>query len=69
MVSHDPWAEQESRLMGKVCDLYKGMKLIYQPCSRLRAALRAPFIKYTNGSRCYGSIYGFRYDDDNGIPR
>jgi hypothetical protein len=45
--------------MGKVCDLCRGMKLIYQSCSRLREALGAPLIRDTDGSRCYGSIYGF----------
>jgi hypothetical protein len=55
--------------MGKVCDLCRGMKLIYQPCSRLRAALGAPLFRDTNGSRCYGSIYGFGYDDDNDVSR
>jgi hypothetical protein len=45
------------------------MKLIYQSCSRLRAALEAPFINDIDGSRFYGSIYGFGYDDDNDVPR
>jgi hypothetical protein len=35
------------------------MKLIYQLCSRLRAALRSSLIRDTDGSRCYGSINGF----------
>jgi hypothetical protein len=35
------------------------MKLIYQLCSQLRAALGAPLIRDTDGSRCYGSIDGF----------
>jgi hypothetical protein len=33
--------------MGKMCDLYRGMKLIYQSCSRLRAALGAPLFRDT----------------------
>jgi hypothetical protein len=37
------------------------MKLIYQSCSQLRAALGAPLIRDINGSRYYGSIYGFGY--------
>jgi hypothetical protein len=45
--------------MGKVCDLCRGMKLIYQSCSRLRAALGASLIRDTDSLRCYGSIYGF----------
>jgi hypothetical protein len=69
MGSHDPRAERESWLMGKVCDLCRGMKLIYHPCSRLRAALGAPLIRDTDGSRCNGSIDGFGYDDDTDIPR
>jgi hypothetical protein len=35
------------------------MKLIYQPCSQLWAALGSYLIRDTDGSRCYGSIYGF----------
>jgi hypothetical protein len=64
-----PWAERESRLTGKVCNLCRGMKLIYQPCSWLREALGAPLIRDTNGSRYYGSIYGFGYNDDNDVPQ
>jgi hypothetical protein len=47
--------------MGKVCDLCRGMKMIYHPCSQLRAALGAPLIRATYGSRYYSSIYGFGY--------
>jgi hypothetical protein len=46
---------------GKVCDLCKGTKLIYQTCSRVRAALGPLFIRDIDGSRYYGSIYGFGY--------
>jgi hypothetical protein len=35
------------------------MKLIYQPCSRLRAALGSSLIRDTDGSRYNDSIYGF----------
>jgi hypothetical protein len=35
------------------------MKLIYQSCSRLRAALGSSLIRDTDGSRYNGSIYGF----------
>jgi hypothetical protein len=35
------------------------MKLIYQSCTRLRVALGSSLIRDTDGSRCYGSIYGF----------
>ena len=35
------------------------MKLVYQPCSRLRAALGSSLIRDTNGSRHNGSIYDF----------
>ena len=69
MESRDPRVERESRLMGKVCDLCREMKLIYQSCSRLRATLGSSLIRDTDGSRCYGSIYGFGYDDDNDVPR
>jgi hypothetical protein len=31
--------------------------------------LGAPLIRDTDGSRYYGSIYGFGYDDDNDVPR
>jgi hypothetical protein len=37
------------------------MKLIYQLCSRLRAALGSSLIRDTDGSRRCGSIYGFGY--------
>jgi hypothetical protein len=40
-------AGKGSRLVGKVCDLCRGMKLIYQPCSRLRAALGSSLIRDT----------------------
>jgi hypothetical protein len=45
--------------VGKVCDLCRGMKLIYQSCSRLRAALGSSLIRDTDGSRYNGSIYDF----------
>jgi hypothetical protein len=45
--------------VGKVCDLCRGMKLIYQSCSRLRAALGSSLIRDTDGSRYNGSIYYF----------
>jgi hypothetical protein len=35
------------------------MKLIYQPCSRLRAALGSSLIRDTDDLRFNGSIYGF----------
>jgi hypothetical protein len=35
------------------------MKLIYQPCSRLRAALGSSLIRNTDDMRYNGSIYGF----------
>jgi hypothetical protein len=35
------------------------MKLIYQPCSRLRATLGSSLIRDTNDLRYSGSIYGF----------
>jgi hypothetical protein len=54
-------AENESRLMGKVCDLCKGIKLIYQSCSWLRAALVSSLIRDTYGLRCYGRVYGFGF--------
>jgi hypothetical protein len=47
MESHDLRAEWESRLVGKVCNLYRGMKLIYQSCSRLRATLGSSLIRRT----------------------
>jgi hypothetical protein len=45
--------------VGKVCDLCRGMKLIYQSCSRLRATLGSFLIRDRDGSRYYGFIYGF----------
>jgi hypothetical protein len=35
------------------------VKLVYQPCSRLRAALGSSLIRDTKGSRYNGSIYDF----------
>jgi hypothetical protein len=55
--------------MGKVCDLCRGMKLIYQSCSRLRMALGSSLIRDTDGLRCNDSINGLWFDDDNDIPR
>jgi hypothetical protein len=55
--------------MGKVCNLCRGMKVIYQSCSRLRVALGASLIRDTDGSRYHGSIYEFGYDQDNDVPR
>jgi hypothetical protein len=55
--------------MGKVCDLYRGMKLVYQSCSWLRAALGSSLIRNTTGSIYNGFIYGFGFDDDNDVPR
>ena len=39
--------------------LQRIVKLIYQPCSRLRAALGSSLIRDTDGSIYNGSIYGF----------
>jgi hypothetical protein len=49
---------KESQLMGKVCDLCR-MKLIYQPCSRLRAALGSSLIRDTDHLGHNGSINSF----------
>jgi hypothetical protein len=46
--------------MGKVCDLGRGMKLIYQPSSRLRVTLRSSLIRDTMD---YDYDYGFGYDE------
>jgi hypothetical protein len=54
--------------MGKVCNLCRGMKMIYQSCSRLRAALGSSLIRDTYDLRHNGSIDGFGYDDDNDVP-
>jgi hypothetical protein len=63
MGSRDPQAERESWPLQSV------MKLIYQVCSMLRAALGAPLIRDIDGLRYNGSIYGFGYDNDNDGPR
>jgi hypothetical protein len=55
--------------MGKVCDLCRGMKLIYQPCSWLRVAFGAPLIRDRDDLRYNGSIDGFGFNDDNDVPR
>jgi hypothetical protein len=69
MGSSAPRAERESRLMGKVCDLCRGMKLIYQPCLWLRVAFGAPLIRDRDDLRYNGSIDGFGFNDDNDVPR
>jgi hypothetical protein len=46
--------------MGKVCNLCREMKPIYQSCSWSRAILGAPFIRFI-GDLTYDS-----YDDDIG---
>jgi hypothetical protein len=55
--------------MGKVCNLCRGMKLIFQPCSWLRAALGSSLIRDTDDLRHNGSINGFGYDYDNDVPQ
>jgi hypothetical protein len=62
-------AEKGSLLMGKVCDLCRGMKQIYQSCSQLRVALGSSVIRDTFDLRYNGSIDGFGFDDDNGVPQ
>jgi hypothetical protein len=49
--NHDLWV--------KCATSAEGMKLIYQPCSRLRAALGSSLIRDTDGSRYNGSFYYF----------
>ena len=39
--------------------LQRVVKLVYQPCSRLRAALGSSLIRDTDGSRYNDFIYGF----------
>jgi hypothetical protein len=53
--------------MDKVYDLYRGMKLIYQSCSQLRAALGAPMIRDTMDydEHEYNYCY-FLYEDISG---
>ena len=68
MGSSAPRAERESWFMGKVCDLCRGMKLIYQPCSRLRVALGAPLIIDRDDLKYNASIDGFGFNDDNDVP-
>jgi hypothetical protein len=49
--NHDSWV--------KCATSTEGMKLIYQPCSRLRAALGSSLIRDTDVMRHNGFIYGF----------
>jgi hypothetical protein len=62
--SYNTQAGNGSLLMGKVCGLCRGMKLIYQSCSRLRATLGSSLIRDIDGS-----VDGFGYDDNNDVPR
>jgi hypothetical protein len=66
--SGQPRLERESWLVGEVCNLCRGMKLIYQSCSRLRAALVSSLIRDIAGLRFNGSINGFWFDDNNDVP-
>ena len=45
--------------MGKVCDLCRGLKLIYKLCSQLRAALGSSLIRDTYDLRYNDYVYGF----------
>jgi hypothetical protein len=47
MESHDLRAEWESRLVGKVCNLYRVLETGSQPSSHLRAALGSSLITRT----------------------
>ena len=48
--------------------LQRVVKLVYQSCSRLRAALGSSLIRDTDGSRLNGSINVFLFDDDHDVP-
>jgi hypothetical protein len=50
--------------MGKVCDLCRGMKLIYQLFSQLRAALGASLIRVIDDLR-YNDYDGSINDDSD----
>jgi hypothetical protein len=43
----EPRAERETRFVGKVCDIFRVLKLVYQSCSQLRAALGSSLIRRT----------------------
>jgi hypothetical protein len=62
-------ARKGSRLVGKVCNLYRGMKLIYRSCLWLRAALGSSLIRDTDDLRHNDSINGLWFDDDNDVPQ
>jgi prepilin-type processing-associated H-X9-DG protein len=62
-------AERESWLVGKVCNFYRGMKLIYQSYKRLRAALESSLIRDTDDLRHNDSLNGLWFDGDNDVPR
>jgi hypothetical protein len=63
-----PRLERDHSSWVKCATSAEGMKLIYQPCSRLKAALGSSLIRDTDGSRCYGSINGLWFDGDNDVP-
>jgi hypothetical protein len=59
IVSCKPRLERDHGSWVKCVTSAEGMKLIYQSCSRLRAALGSFLIRDTDDMRYNGSIYGF----------
>jgi hypothetical protein len=59
MESHDLWAEWESRLVGKVCDLCRGLETDISVVLTVMSGLGSSLIRDTDGSRYNGFIYGF----------
>jgi hypothetical protein len=47
--------------MGKVCGLCRGIKLIYQSCSQLRAALGSSLNRVTDDLRHYDPDDDYEY--------
>jgi hypothetical protein len=52
-------AERESRLVGKVCDLYKGNETDISTVLTIKSVLGSSLIRDTDDLRYNGSIYGF----------
>jgi hypothetical protein len=64
-----PRAERESRLVGKVCDLYRGNETDISVVLTVMSGLGSSLIRDTDGSRLNGSICEFWFDDGSDVPR
>jgi hypothetical protein len=69
MESSALWLERESRLVGKSVQPLQGNETDISVVLTVKTTLGSSLIRDIDDSRCYGSINGFWFDDDNDIPR